>query len=260
MVDLSNYPHPTYESNKVAASVVAALIGISMIAWIIQSIQSHFQPRRIIILILISHLTIFIELILLAVLPINVRNSRAALTAITVLFSISQRVIIVSNYDFLIRVGEHKSCTSRAISIGPVVGAVGSAIIMAVAGTLSYNTDTIDESFRLRQASAAIVLCMTVLFYPIWFVTKTIKHMTKQAIILLIISSITSLIVAIFLMITSIPYYYVGAGQQEFWFYSFQFTPIAIALITWVVLHPKRSLMVIQQQQKDIKTTIEDSL
>jgi cytochrome bd-type quinol oxidase subunit 2 len=140
------------------------------------------------------------------------------------------------------------------------VAAVGSAIIMAVAGTLSYNKDTIDVSFRLRQASAAIVLCMTVLFYPIWFVTKTMKHMTKQAIILLIISSITSLIVAVFLMIISIPYYYVGANQQEFWFYIFQFTPVAIALITWVVLHPKRSLVVTQQQQKDIKLTITDSL
>jgi len=260
MSNLTNYPYPAYESNKAAAGVLASLIGISLIAWIVQSIQSLFKPRRLIILLLIGHLTIFIEVVLRAVLSTDTRNSKAAFTATTVLLVIGQRMIILANYDFLTRLGNLSLCASRAIIIGSVLGVAGSAIIMSIAGKLSYSTDTIDESFRLRQVSAAIVLCMTVLFYPIWFITKTARDMTKRAIILLIISSLTSLIVAIFLQVTSIPDYYLGANQQEFWFYIFQLIPIAIALFIWNILHPKRSLVLTQQREDDSKRNIDISL
>jgi cytochrome bd-type quinol oxidase subunit 2 len=93
---------------------------------------------------------------------------------------------------------------------------------------------------------------MTIFFYPIWLATKTVKNMTKQAIVLLIISSFTSLIVAIFLQVTSIPHYYAAANEQEFWFYIFQLTPIAIALFTWTILHPKRSLVSIPKSRDEI--------
>jgi cytochrome bd-type quinol oxidase subunit 2 len=125
--------------------------------------------------------------------------------------------------------------------------------MLTTAGTLSYNTDTIDTSFRLRQASAAIVLCMTVMFYPIWFATKTVRNMTKQGIILLIISSLASLIIAVFLLVTSIPTYYISVNQQEFWYYIFQFLPITIALFSWTILHPKRSLLPTHERQEIVK-------
>jgi hypothetical protein len=140
------------------------------------------------------------------------------------------------------------------------LGAVGSAILTIPAGILSYNIDTIDQSFRLRQAAAAIVLCMTILFYPICFVTKAVKNMTKQAIILLIVSSFTSLIVAIYLQVTSVPYFYVAANEHEFWFYIFQLTPIAIALFTWTILHPKRSLVSVRQPKNEIMEDISTRL
>jgi cytochrome bd-type quinol oxidase subunit 2 len=256
MTNLTNYSYPAYESNKAAAGVLATLIGISLIAWIVQSIQARFTPRRIIILLLIAHLTIFTELLLRAGLSTNTRNSRASFTATTVLLAIGQRTIILANYDFLIRVGHPKSCTSRAILIGTLLGAIGSAVLMGLAGALSYSTDTIDQSFHLRQASTAIVLCMTALFYPIWFATKTAKNMTKQAISLIIISSLTCVVVALFLLITSVRDYYIATNQQELWFYIFQLTPIAIALFVWTIFHPKRILVSTVQRQEDMKEDI----
>jgi cytochrome bd-type quinol oxidase subunit 2 len=260
MANLTNSPYPTYMSNKAAAAVLASLIGISLIAWIFQSIQAHFQPRRPMILILFSHLTIVTELIIRAALSTDTRNSRAAFTATSVLLAVGQRTIILANYDFLTQVDDSNPCRSRTIIIGSILGAVGSAILTIPAGILSYNIDTIDQSFRLRQAAAAIVLCMTILFYPICFVTKAVKNMTKQAIILLIVSSFTSLIVAIYLQVTSVPYFYVAANEHEFWFYIFQLTPIAIALFTWTILHPKRSLVSVRRPKNEIMKDISTRL
>ncbi|CAF1300147.1 unnamed protein product [Rotaria sordida] len=242
MVDLSNYPYPTYESNRAAAGALAVLIGISLIAWIVQSIQIRFKPRRPIILMLISHLTIVIHLILRAAFSTERRNSRVGFTVITVLLAVGLRTIILANYDFLTQVDKLKTWISRTIIIGSMVTVIGSAVLMAPAGTLSYDSDTIERSFALRQASSGIILGLTILFYPIWFAIKITKHMTKQAIILLIISSIACLIVSIFLVITSVPQYYVDSNDREFWFYVFQLTPIAIAQFTWTILHPKRTL------------------
>ncbi|CAF0818721.1 unnamed protein product [Adineta steineri] len=260
MVDLSNFPYPAYEPNKIVAGFFATIIGILLILWIIQSIQSQFRPRRVIILLLISRLTLFIELILRATLSLDTRNTRAAFTTTTVLLTLSQRMIILANYDFLTQTGTLDSRVSRAIIMGSGLATITSTILMIPAGILSRNMNTIETSFQLRQASAAIVLIMAILFYPIWYLTKTTKLMTKQAILVLFISSITSLIVTIYLMIISCPYYYVAAHRQEFWFYIFHFTPIAIALLVWTILPPKRTLVLTTQPQEDIKIDISDNL
>ncbi|CAF0819940.1 unnamed protein product [Adineta ricciae] len=227
MIGLSNYPYATYEPNQIAAGILAGVIGISLIGWLAQATRKF---RRLIILLTISHLTIFIELVL-----------RAALS--------SQRTIILANYDYIVRVGEVKPAISRCVIIGPILIALISAALMIPAGMLSYDKSTIPQSFVLRQASAAIVLGLTILFYPIWFAIKTWKDMKKQSIIRLLISSIACLSVAIYLQITSIPDYYITTSHEEYWFYIFQFTPIAIALLTWTLLHPRRSL------QADISTS-----
>lgn len=260
MVNLTNYPYPTYESNKSAAIVFATLIGISLIAWIVQSIQAHFQPRRPSILILIAHLTIFVELVLRAALSTDIRNSRAAFTVSTILCAVGQRIIIVANNVFLTQVGDPKPRRSRLIIIGSIFGVASSGILLGLAGAFSHKSNKIEQSFQLRQASAAIVLCMTIFFYPLWFATKTVKDMTKQAIVLLIICSVASLMVAIFLQITSVPYFYVATNAQEFWFYIFQITPIAIALFTWTILHPKRSILPIQEPKDNLMGDIDNPL
>ena len=255
MSNSSTYPYPSYEPSKPAAGVLAVLVAISLGAWLVQSIKAKFQPVRMSVLLLISHLTIFIELILRAALPATTRNSRAAFTTTTVLLAVGFRVIILANYDFLIRVLSEKHKYARPILIGTFLCTIISAILMAPAGTLSYDSSTIDASFRLRQASTAIILCLTVLFYPVWILTKRAKvandagnQMTKRGIALLIISSISCLSVAIFLVVTSTPDNNATTSQQELWFYIFQLTPILIALFTWTILHPSRSLLLNDQK------------
>ena len=256
MANLSTYPYPSYEPNKPAAGVLAALVGISLLAWLFQSVRAHFQPVRLSVLLLISHLTNLIELILRVALPATTRNSRVPFAITSIPLSIGFRLIIVANYSFLIVVLGEKRKLSRAILIGAVLCAIISAILLIPAGMLSYNTNTIDTSFRLRQASATIILCLTVFFYPVWLLTKRAKEsateaeygMTKRGIVLLIISSISCLVVAIFLGVTSKPDYYVGASQNELWFYICQLAPILIALFTWNILHPARSLVLDDQK------------
>jgi ABC-type arginine/histidine transport system permease subunit len=84
--------------------------------------------------------------------------------------------------------------------------------------------------------------------------------MTKQAISLLTISSLTCVVVALFLVITSVPNYYIGANEQELWFYIFQFTPMAIALCGWTIFHPKRSLVSALRRLEDMKEDIGTNL
>jgi hypothetical protein len=66
--------------------------------------------------------------------------------------------------------------------------------------------------------------------------------------------------VAIFLQVTSVPDYYVATNAQEFWFYIFQITPIAIALFTWTILHPKRSILPIQEPKDNLMGDIDNPL
>jgi hypothetical protein len=257
MANLTNYPYPTYASDKPIAIVAASVVGISLVAWIVQSIQAHFRPPRPMILILIAHLGIFIELVLRAALSPDIRKSRPSFTASTILCAMGQRIIIVSNNVFLTLVGEPKPRRARLILLLSLLGAIGSGVLLGLSGAFSHKSETIDRSFRLRQTAAAIVLCMTVLFYPLWFVTKTAKDMTKQAIILLVISSVASLVVAIFLQVTSVPKYYVETNAEEFWFYIFQLTPLTIALLTWTMLHPKRSLVSIPEPKENLMEDVD---
>ncbi|CAF3349371.1 unnamed protein product [Rotaria socialis] len=104
MVNLTNYPYLEYEPSKIAAGIIAFVIGLSLIIWIVQSIQSHFQPRRISVLILMSHVAMFLQFILRAVLSSSTLNSILIYTIMAGFLAAGQRVIIICNYDFLIQV------------------------------------------------------------------------------------------------------------------------------------------------------------
>jgi cytochrome bd-type quinol oxidase subunit 2 len=253
MSNITHYPFPAYECNVAAAGVLAAFIGVLSIAWIVQAIQAHFKPRRMNILLLISNLSLFVELVLRASLSVQQRDAKPGWSAMTVLFAVSHRLIILANYDFLVRLDTLKPCASRSIIIGTFLLAITSSILMAPAETASYDESTIGQSFRLRQASAALILILAVLFYLTWFATKTFQKMTKQAIVLLLIASTACLITAIYLVVSSVPDNYIATNEEEWWFYTFQFTPVAISLLTWNILHPKRSLEVPIEQQEEKK-------
>ncbi|CAF1288818.1 unnamed protein product [Rotaria sordida] len=247
---LDTRPYPLYTLNKVAAGVLASLVGISVIGFIVQSILIRFKPIRLNILIILSHLTMFVHLVLRASFSNEQSKSKAAFTAMAVLLAVSIRTIIFANYDFLARVRDLKKWISRALVIGPALAALVSSILMAPANSLAYDPDTVETSYRLRKASAAIILGLTIIFYPVWFATKTIKHMNKLAIIFLIISSIFCLFVTVYLVITSIPSNYIGSNKKEFWVYIFQIVPTMIAQFTWTILHPKQTLVETKQHEK----------
>lgn len=118
---------------------------------------------------------------------------------------------------------------------------------MTPAGLLSFQSNKIHISFLFRQISTSILCLITLLFYLIWFWTKTFSNMSYELIFLLIISSINCLLIAIFLFIMSLPKYYILFNDDEEWFYFFQILPIVLTLITWALLHPKRNLQVRNQ-------------
>ncbi|CAF0930727.1 unnamed protein product [Adineta steineri] len=71
--------------------------------------------------------------------------------------------------------------------------------------------------------------------------------MSYELIILLIISNFNCLIIAFYLLIMSLPKYYIMFNDDEDWFYCFQILPIVLMLFAWSILHPKQSLYVRNQ-------------
>ena len=151
-------------------------------------------------------------------------------------------MIIVGNFLFVMEIHHEKSWLSRGIVFGAVLCVFSSGILMAPANIYSFDPAQTNQSFLFRELSAAVLLVVTVLFYPVWYWSKTLKDMTRQAIILISISSIMCVTIAIFNLIESLSIYYSMINDDEVWFYIFQISPIILAHITWSILHPKRTL------------------
>ena len=241
MVDLSSYPFPTYIPNKIVAYVFSSFVFLSLLCWLIQSIQNHFQPIRLIILLFLSHLTIFIELIIRATSNLLQQNSRIGYITMTVLYTIGQRSIIVANFTYLIQFSKKTSNISRLIFLGISISIILSDILMIPAGFLSFHSNKIHLSFLFRLLSTSMMCLITILFYFIWFWTRTYPNMSYEIIVLLIISNFNCLIITIFLLVMSFPEYYIKFNDDEEWFYFFQILPIVLTLSAWSLLHPKRS-------------------
>ncbi|CAF0836937.1 unnamed protein product [Adineta steineri] len=108
MDDFTNYPFPTYLPNKLIAYIFSSFVFLSFILWCIKSIQNHFQPIRLIILLFLSHLTIFCELIIRATIYFTQTNSQTIYILITILYTIGQRSIIIANYTYLVQFSNKK--------------------------------------------------------------------------------------------------------------------------------------------------------
>ena len=241
MVDLSSYPFPTYIPNRIIASIVSSFVFISFIFWLIQSIQNHFQPIRLIIPLVLSHLTILSELIIRATVNIRQENSNIIHMTMTILYTIGQRSIIVANFTCLFQFSEKKSNLFRWIFLAISISIILSDILMAPAGFLAFQSNKIHLSFLFRQLSTSMICFIAILFYFIWFWTRTYSIMSYEMIFLLIISSSNCLVITIFLFIMSFPKYYTEFNDDEQWFYLFQILPILLTWFTWSLLHPKRS-------------------
>ncbi|CAF1024728.1 unnamed protein product [Adineta steineri] len=244
MDDFTNYPFPTYIPNKLIAYIFSSFVFLSFILWCIKSIQNHFQPIRLIILLFLSHLTICCELIIRATIFFTQTNSQTIYILITILYTIGQRSIIIANYTYLVQFSNKKF---RFLFLGISLSILLSDILMTPAGLLSFQSDKIHLSFLFRQISTSIICLITILFYFIWFWTKTFSNMSYELIVLLIISNFNCLIIAFYLLIMSLPKYYIMFNDDEDWFYCFQILPIVLILIAWSILHPKQSLYVRNQ-------------
>ena len=216
------------------------MVGISCLAWLIQSIQNHFQPRRFTILVLVSHVAICGELITRASSNLRHHNAKVIFILMTIFYTIGQRTIIISNFTCLIEYYENRSRLSRCIFLSISISIIIADVLMTPAGLLSFESKQIQLSFIFRQMSTALVCLVTVLFYAIWYWTRTFDDMPYETRTSLIISSFNSIVIAFFLLVMSIPHYYVIINDDEEWFYFFQILPMILILITCSILHPKR--------------------
>ena len=237
MSNFSNYPHPTYQPNKISAYIVSSFVFLSFLSWSIQSAQNRFQPRRLVISICFSHLTILTELLIRAIYNQFNENPKHIYIIMTMFYTIGQRAIIVSNYTYLIKFYDKKCFCFRFIFLSIIL----SDILMIPAGILSFGSNRIPLSFLFRELSSALICFITILFYFIWFWTQTYSNMSYQSIYLLIVSNLNCSIITIFLFCMSFPKYYLLFNDNEQWFYCFQLFPLLISLIFWSIFHPRRS-------------------
>lgn len=252
MVNRTNYSYFTYQPDKATAILLASLVGISLITWIIQSIKTRFQPRRLVILLLIAHLTIFIELVLRASVCSKTFQTGTIFIVSAILLAVCQRLILVADKVFLIQANDPNSRRSRIILITSILAVAISGILLGVASKLSTKSHTVKSGFRLRRIAAAMLLSKAIVFYPLWYFTRTTKSTSPLAIVLLTISSIGSLIIGIFVFITSYPVYFALTINEEPWCYYFQLIPLAFIVCTWSIVHPQRSLLASPSKQEPL--------
>ena len=236
------YPFPTYVTNKTAAGCAAAVVGISMIAWLIQSIQTRFQPRRVTLLLLASHLAIFCQLIIRVVIDNN-ENSKIMFGVLSGLLTVGLRMMVISNFSFVLQVHHDNTRLARVFFLIAVLFVFASALLMIPANSFSFNPDKIDQSFLYRRLSASILIVVTIGFYVILFWSKTIEDMKLGAIVAIMTSSTLCLSVAILNLVQAISRdYYEDINSNEGWFYGLEMCPIILAHVVWSSFHPKRTV------------------
>ena len=218
-----------------------------MIVWLAQSIRTRFHPRRIVILVLVSHVAMFTELIIRATSNILRVKSQLAYALMSGLYTIAQRTLIIGNYALLSECLQYKTRRVRIVFIAIGIGNVLGDLTMAIAGFFSFQSHLISLSFLFRQLSTSIVCFVTLVFYPICWWTRKWSNMSHQTIALLIVSSLSAAAIALFLLLMSIPMYYAIINDDEQWFYYCQALPIWIALAAWNGLYPRRNLRTANQ-------------
>jgi hypothetical protein len=245
MINLTetNYPFYSYIPSSFSAIAFAIIVYISLIAWFGQSLYVKCRPRLLGIFVFVSHLTTFIELVLRGTIFIDVLNTKTFYVLTGILLSISPRFLLLANYHCLVELRGKKPrrIFDRVIDIFLPVGAITAAVLLIFANQFSFHPNRLHLSFRLRQASAGLVLSLAILFYFIWYLA--VPHARRLYVLpLLAVSSISVLIEAIYIQAISIPSLFFVLNQSEFWFYVCHLIPIVFSLITWSIFHPWRLL------------------
>ncbi|CAF1132903.1 unnamed protein product [Adineta steineri] len=239
----TSYPFYSYVPSRISASIFAIIVFISLISWFIQSLHVKCRPRSIFAFVLISHLTTFIELVLRAALDVNRLNTTTLYKVTAPLISVPPRLLLFANYHCLVELRGKKPhrVFDRVIDIVVPIGGITVDILLAIANELSFKSNHLYRSFYLRQASAGFLLCLTILFYVVWYFS--VSHARRQYVLpLLSVSSICVFIEAIYILAMSIPSLFFQLTQSELWFYAGHLIPIVLALISWSIFHPSRLL------------------
>ena len=239
----TNYPFYSYIPSRFAAGVFAVLVYTSLIGWLIQSLRAKCRPTMLIIFIFVIHLAVFIELVLRGTLAIQILNTKTLYRVTAPLVGMSARLLLFANYHCLVELRGKKphGILDRVIDIVVPLGAITADVLLSVANELSFKSNYLHLSFRLRQASAGLVLALALLFYIVWHLA--VSHARRRYVLpLLAVSSTAVLIEAIYILALSIPSVFFALNQSEFWFYAGHVIPIVLALISWTIFHPSRSL------------------
>jgi hypothetical protein len=239
----TNYPFYSYTPSRFGAGVFATFLYVSLLGWFIQSLNVKCRPRILSIFIFVSHLTIFIELVLRGTLNINVLNTKTLYRVLAPLLSIPPRFLLFANYQCLVELRGKKprGILDRAIEIVVPLEAVPADILLGIANEFSFIPNLLHVSFRLRQASAGLVLSLAILFYVVWYLAVPAAR-RFYVLPLLAVSSVCVLIEAIYVQTISMPTLFFALNRSEFWFYAGHLIPLVLALITWTIFHPWRLL------------------
>jgi hypothetical protein len=245
MINLTDthYPYYSYIPSRFSGGVFATIVFISLVAWFIQSLHVKCRPPPLCIFVFMAHLTACIELVLRATLNVNVLKTKTLYTMTTPLLNIPPRFLLLANYNCLVQLRGKKPhrMLDRVIDILVPVGGIIPDIIVGVAGELSFRPNHLHLSFRLRQASAAIVIGLALFFYVVWYLA--VPHARRLYVLpLLAVSSTCVLIEAIFIQAISIPSVFFALTQSEIWFYAGHVIPVVLGLVTWSIFHPRRLL------------------
>jgi hypothetical protein len=239
----THYPFYSYVPSRFAAGVFATFVYISLLGWFIQSLHVKCRPALLAIFIFVSHLTAFIELVLRGTLSIGILNTSLLYKVTAPMLSIPPRFLLLANYQCLVELRGKKprEILDRVIDIIVPIGAIGGDVLLGIANELSFKSNYLHLSFRLRQASAGFILALAILFYVVWYLAVPPAR-RLYVLPLLAVSGTAVLIEAIYVQVLSIPTQFFVLNRSEFWFYAGHLIPVVLAQITWTIFHPSRLL------------------
>ena len=251
----SSFPYPfySYVPSRWTGTGVALILYMSLIGWFVQSLNVGCRPTRLSVFIFVGHLLVVMDLILRVTVDLAQLNTHKLYRVTSSLLSVPPRLLLFANYHSLVELrGKELTGTfHRLIDVCVLIGAVSADILLGIANELSLNVQRVPLTFVLRQVSAALIVLLSFLFYVVWYLS--VPHSRHRSVVnLLAVSSTCVLIEALYVQIISVPWLFLSVYQREFWFYFGHLIPMATALITWTLSHPRRWLPSAHGQSIDL--------
>ncbi|UJR07464.1 hypothetical protein I4U23_011753 [Adineta vaga] len=239
-----NYLFYSYIPSRYAASIFAAILYLSSIAWFIQTLYSKCRPHLLGIFIFLSHLTTFIELVLRATLTIDILNTQILYRITAALASSSPRLLLLANYRCLVdlRGKRPHQKLDRVYDIIIPLSVLIMDSLLCIADELLFDRNYEKLSIHFRQVSNGFSFSLALFFYLLWYLTVSpVRRLYMLP--LITISSVCVLIEISYTFFISIPVIFrTLTKNNEFFYYICHVIPLFLALISWTIFHPSRLL------------------